>query len=34
MNDFEYEIDDDTATITGYTGAGGAVTVPGTLGGF
>ena len=34
MNDFEYEIDDGAATITGYTGVGGAVTVPDTLGGF
>ena len=33
MNDFEYEIDDSEVTITGYTGAGGDVIVPETLGG-
>ena len=33
MNDFKYEIDDSEVTITGYTGAGGDVVVPSTLGG-
>ena len=31
--DFTYSISNNTATITGYTGAGGAVTIPDTLGG-
>ena len=34
MNDFEYEIDDSEVTITGYTGNGGDVVVPSTLGGL
>ncbi|MEI6579715.1 MAG: leucine-rich repeat protein [Eubacteriales bacterium] len=34
-NGFEYEVGvDDTATITGYTGLGGNVTIPATLGGY
>ena len=28
--DFEYSVEDDEVTITGYTGAGGAVTIPST----
>ena len=34
MNNFKYEIANDTATITGYTGAGGAVTIPSTVDGL
>ena len=32
--DFEYSVSSDGATITGYTGTGGAVTIPSTLGGY
>ncbi|MCG7841182.1 MAG: hypothetical protein MIO87_04630, partial [Methanomassiliicoccales archaeon] len=32
--DFEYSVADGQATITGYTGPGGAVTIPATLGGY
>jgi hypothetical protein len=31
--DYSYSVDDNQATITGYTGAGGAVSIPSTLGG-
>lgn len=33
-SDFEYGVDKDTATITKYKGAGGAVEIPATLGGY
>ena len=32
--DYTYTMNDDVATITEYTGAGGAITIPSTLGGF
>lgn len=32
--DFTYEVADGQATITGYTGAGGHVTIPGTVDGY
>ena len=31
---FQYSVTDGQATITGYAGSGGDVTIPGTLGGF
>lgn len=34
MTDFAYEIADEAATITGYTGEGGAVTIPATIEGY
>jgi len=34
MSDFKYEIDDGAVTITSYTGAGGDVIVPSTIGGL
>ncbi len=32
--DYTYEVTDGNATITGYTGAGGDITIPSTLGGY
>ena len=32
--DYEYSVSNDEATITGYTGAGGDITIPSTLGGY
>ena len=32
--DYTYTVSDGKATITGYTGAGGAITIPSTLGGY
>ena len=32
--DYEYTVEDDEAIITGYSGAGGNVTIPATLGGY
>ena len=34
MDDFKFEIDEGRVFITGYTGAGGDVVVPSTLGGL
>ena len=33
QGDFTYTVSDGKATLTGYTGSGGAITVPSTLGG-
>jgi hypothetical protein len=32
--DYSYTVSDDVATITGYTGAGGTITIPDSLGGY
>lgn len=34
MSDFKYEVEDGQVTVTGYTGAGGDVVVPGEIDGF
>ena len=34
VGDFAYSVSDGVATITGYIGAGGAITIPSTLGGY
>jgi hypothetical protein len=33
-SDYAYTMSDGKATITGYNGAGGAITIPSTLGGY